>query len=95
VHSGRPTLTETGYVGLSVHKAARICYAAHGGQIVLSSAVRSAVADSLAEDVRLRSLGSWRFQGLRDTEEIFQVETKDLPAKFPPLRSAEPVSARP
>ena len=95
VHSGRPTLTETGYVGLSVHKAARICYAAHGGQIVLSSAVQSAVLDSLADDVKLRSLGSWRFQGLRDTEEIFQVETKDLPAKFPPLRSAEPVTARP
>ena len=51
VHSGRPTLTETGYVGLSVHKAARICYAAHGGQIVLSSAVQSAVLDSLAEGV--------------------------------------------
>ena len=49
VHSGRPTLTETGYVGLSVHKAARICYAAHGGQIVLSSAVQSAVLDSLAD----------------------------------------------
>ena len=44
VHSGRPTLTETGYVGLSVHAAARISYAAHGGQIVISSAVHSAVA---------------------------------------------------
>ena len=44
VHRGRPTLTDTGYVGLSVHAAARICYAAHGGQIVVSSAVRSAVA---------------------------------------------------
>ena len=48
VHRGRPTLTDTGYVGLSVHAAARICYAAHGGQIVVSSAVRSAVLTSLA-----------------------------------------------
>jgi class 3 adenylate cyclase len=91
VHSGRPTLTETGYVGLSVHKAARLCYAAHGGQIVLTSAVHSAVLESLTDDVSLRSLGSWRFQGLRDAEEIFQVEAADLRADFPPLRSAEAV----
>jgi class 3 adenylate cyclase len=94
VHSGRPTLTDTGYVGLSVHKAARLCYAAHGGQIVLTSAVQAAVLESLADDVSLRSLGSWRFQGLRDAEEIFQVEAADLNADFPPLRSADPVSAR-
>ena len=48
LHRGRPALTETGYVGLSVHAAARICFAAHGGQIVMSSAVRTAVLDSLA-----------------------------------------------
>jgi len=89
VHSGRPTLTETGYVGLSVHTAARICYAAHGGQIVLSSAVRSAVLESLAAGVRLRSLGTWRFQGLREPEELYQVEAADLLAEFPPLRSAD------
>ena len=47
LHRGRPALTETGYVGISVHAAARICFAAHGGQIVLSSAVHAAVVDSL------------------------------------------------
>ena len=56
---------------------------------MLSSAVQAAVVDSLVDGVRLRSLGSWRFQGLRDPEEIFQVETADLPVEFPPLRSAE------
>jgi class 3 adenylate cyclase len=91
VHSGRPTLTDTGYVGLSVHTAARICYSAHGGQIVLSSAVHSAVLESLGDGVALRSLGAWRFQGLREPEELYQVETPDLPAEFPPLRSAAPV----
>jgi class 3 adenylate cyclase len=91
VHTGRPTLTETGYIGLSVHKAARICNAAHGGQIVLSSAVHAAVVDSLDAEIRLRSLGSWRFHGLRDPDEIFQVEVGDLPARFPPLRSGEAV----
>jgi class 3 adenylate cyclase len=89
LHSGRPTLTDTGYVGLSVHTAARICYAAHGGQIVLSSAVRSALLESLAEGINLRSLGSWRFQGLREPEDLYQVEVADLPVEFPLLRSGE------
>jgi class 3 adenylate cyclase len=88
LHRGRPTLTDTGYVGLSVHAAARICYAAHGGQIVMSSAVRGAVLDSLAGGVSLRGLGAWRFRGLPEPLEIFQVEAADLIPDFPPLRSA-------
>jgi class 3 adenylate cyclase len=90
VHRGRPTLTDTGYIGLSVHAAARICYAAHGGQIVVSSAVRSAVLTSLADGISLRSLGTWRFQGLREPEDLYQVEAADLLADFPPLRSVQP-----
>jgi class 3 adenylate cyclase len=87
MHSGRPTLTETGYVGLAVHAAARICYGAHGGQIVMSSATRAAIAGALADGVRLRSLGSWRFQGLREPDELFQVEAHGLGTRFPPLRA--------
>jgi class 3 adenylate cyclase len=88
LHRGRPALTETGYVGLSVHAAARICFAAHGGQIVMSAAVRGQVVDSLQEDVGLRSLGAWRFRGLPEPLVIFQVDAADLPTDFPPLRSA-------
>ena len=88
LHRGRPTLTDTGYVGLSVHAAARICFAAHGGQIVMSSAVRDAVLDSLADEVSLRSLGAWRFRGLPESVVLFQADTADLLADFPPLRSA-------
>ena len=62
LHRGRPELTDTGYVGLSVHAAARICFAAHGGQTVMSSAVHAAVRDSLPDGVSLRSLGAWRFR---------------------------------
>jgi class 3 adenylate cyclase len=90
VHRGRPTLTDNGYVGLSVHTAARICSAAHGGQIVVSSGVRSAVLKSLADGVSLRSLGAWRFQGLREPEDLYQVEAADLLTDFPPLRSVTP-----
>ena len=90
LHRGRPALTETGYVGLSVHTAARICFAGHGGQIVLSTAVRTAVIDSLPEGVGLSSLGAWRFRGLPEPVELFQVDAADLPADFPPPRSAAP-----
>jgi len=88
IHRGRPALTDTGYVGMSIHAAARICFAAHGKQIVLSSAVRAAVTDSLPDGVSLRSLGAWRFQGLPEPIELFQVEAADLLADFPPPRSA-------
>jgi class 3 adenylate cyclase len=92
LHRGRPALTDTGYVGLSVHAAARICFAAHGGQIVMSAAVRAAVLESLAEGINLRSLGAWRFRGLPEPVELFQVDTADLIADFPPLRSAVPAT---
>jgi class 3 adenylate cyclase len=88
LHRGRPALTDTGYVGLSIHAAARICFAAHGGQIVMSSAVRSAVVDDLPDAVSVTPLGAWRFQGLPDPMDLFQVETADLLADFPPPRAA-------
>ena len=92
LHRGRPELTDTGYVGLSVHAAARICFAAHGGQIVMSSAVRAAVVDSLDEGVGLTGLGRGRVRGLPEPLELFQVEAPGLPADFPPLRSAVPAA---
>ena len=89
LHRGRPQLTETGYVGISVHAAARICFAAHGGQIVLSSAVASAL-EELPSDTALQDLGPWRFRGLPEAVTMFQVDAPDLQTDFPPLRSAIP-----
>ena len=88
LHRGRPALTDTGYVGLSVHAAARICFAAHGGQIVASAAVRRAIEASLPDGVSLSALGAWRFRGLPEPITLFQVDAPGLPAEFPPLRSA-------
>jgi class 3 adenylate cyclase len=88
LHRGRPALTDAGYVGISVHAAARICFAAHGGQIVASSAVRRTIGTSLPDGVGLRSLGAWRFRGLPEPIRLFQVHAPGLPAEFPPLRSA-------
>jgi class 3 adenylate cyclase len=92
LHRGRPALTDTGCVGLSVHAVARICFAAHGGQIVMSSAVRKAVNAALPDGVSLRSLGAWRFRGLPEPVDLFQVEAADLLADFPPLRSGVPAA---
>jgi class 3 adenylate cyclase len=88
IHRGRPTLTDTGYVGLAVHAAARICFAAHGGQIVVSSAARAAITEPLGDGIRMRSLGAWRFQGLPEPIELFQVAAAELLADFPPPRAA-------
>ena len=87
IHSGRPTLTDAGYVGLAVHTVARICSAAHGGQILLSGAARDALGRSRPAGIRLRSLGSHRFRGLRESQAILQVQAPHLPARFPPLRT--------
>jgi class 3 adenylate cyclase len=88
IHSGRPTLTDTGYVGLAVHAVARICSAAHGGQILLSGAARDAVGRSRPPGLRFRSLGSHRLRGLREPQVLFQVEAADLPSRFPALRTS-------
>lgn len=89
LHSGRPALTETGYVGLAVHTVARISYGAHGGQIVVSHAVHTGVLETLGEELRLRALGAWRFPGLPEPEELYQVEADGLAVEFPPLRAGE------
>jgi class 3 adenylate cyclase len=91
LHRGRPALTDTGYVGISVHAAARICFAAHGGQIVVSGAVRSTVLEELPDEVALRDLGAWRFRGLPEPVTIYQVDADGLLDEFPPLRSATPI----
>jgi class 3 adenylate cyclase len=88
LHRGRPALTETGYVGVSVHAAARIGFSAHGGQTVVSGAVQSAVAGALADGITLGELGPWRFRGLPEPIDLFEVQAPDLPAGFPPPRSA-------
>src|SRR5262245_8943287 len=88
VHTGRPTLTDNGYVGLAVHAAARICAAAHGGQILVSEVTTRAVEASALAGIGFRGLGSHRLRGLPEPVALFQLQARDLPARFPPPRSA-------
>jgi class 3 adenylate cyclase len=90
LHSGRTTLTDTGYVGLAVHAAARVCFAGHGGQILMTSAVHSELGDGTAERLSLTPLGWWRFRGLPKPIELFQVDVGRRAGSFPPPRDATP-----
>jgi class 3 adenylate cyclase len=93
IHSGRPNLTDAGYVGLSVHTAARVSSAAHGGQTVVSGGAKHAIDGSMPAGIRLRSLGRHRLRGLTRPEALFQLEAEGLPAEFPPLRTEMASSA--
>jgi class 3 adenylate cyclase len=87
MHTGRPTLTDTGYVGIAVHIAARICWASHGGQILLSSAAHDSFTERLAEGIAFRSLGRYSLHGIAEPEALWQVNAADLRAKFPRPRT--------
>jgi class 3 adenylate cyclase len=86
LHSGRPTLTRTGYIGLSVHTAARVCSAGHGGQILVSSDAERALAGESPPGVTLRPLGKHHLPGIARAETLYQVEADGLLCDFPPLR---------
>ena len=89
LHTGEPVSETGGYVGLDVHRAARICAAGHGGQILLSQAVKILAAPDLPPGVSLRELGAHRLKDLREPEHLFQVVHLDLPGDFPPLKSLD------
>ncbi len=96
IHTGEPSLGEEGYQGLGVHRAARICAAGHGGQILLSNASRELIEDELSSDLALLDLGDNRLKDLDRPERIFQVLYPGVAPSFPPLNTvdSEPVQTR-
>jgi DNA-binding NarL/FixJ family response regulator/class 3 adenylate cyclase len=82
IHTGRPALANGTYFGVDVHRAARICEAGHGGQILLSADTR----DALDSRVDFRDLGEHELRGLPQPERILQIVAPGLAADFPPLR---------
>jgi predicted ATPase/class 3 adenylate cyclase len=84
LHSGEAIVAETGYVGADVHRGARICAAAHGGQVLLSQATRELVEDALAEELGVRDLGEHRLKDLTRPQRLHQLLVAGLPLDFPP-----------
>ena len=86
IHTGRPSLTESVYVGIAVHTASRICSAAHGGQILVSSFAVAALR-SPSSSIGFRSLGEYALPSPQQPLALFQVEATTLRTKFPWLRT--------
>jgi YVTN family beta-propeller protein len=87
LHTGQALAAEGRYTGLAVHRAARICAAAHGGQILASQATQTLLEDE-EEDlhVELRDLGEQRLKDLDRPVRLYQAAADGLSASFPPLR---------
>jgi len=86
MHTGEPARAAERYIGLGVHRAARICSVAHGGQILLSHATYAVLADEMLPDLRFRDLGEHTLKDLDRPERLYQLVVPDLPSDFPPLR---------
>src|SRR5213080_206513 len=83
LHTGEPRVTEEGYVGIDVHRGARIAAVGHGGQVLLSQTTHALV------DHKTRDLGAHRLKDLSAPERIYQLEIEGLPREFPLLKTVE------
>jgi predicted ATPase len=83
LHTGEPRVTDEGYVGIDVHRGARIAAVGHGGQVLLSETTRALV------DHKTRDLGAHRLKDLSAPERIYQLEIEGLPREFPLLKTVE------
>ena len=89
LHTGEPATWEEGYLGMDVHRAARIAHVGHGGQVLLSETTTPLVRDDLPDGVSLLNLGRHRLKDMRRPERIHQLAIEGLSTEFPPLSSLE------
>ena len=94
VHTGEPLPVPPKYVGMDVHRAARIMAAGHGGQVLVSETTAA-----LLDGAPLRDLGLHRLKDMLQPISLYQLEIDGVPGEFPPLRSLHqtnlPVAAWP
>ncbi|HEU5299707.1 MAG TPA: adenylate/guanylate cyclase domain-containing protein [bacterium] len=89
LHTGEPLEATHGYIGIDVHRAARICSVGWGGQILASQTTRDLVEDDPSAGITFVDLGEQRLKDLTRPQRLFQVVAPGLPAKFPPLKSLD------
>jgi predicted ATPase/class 3 adenylate cyclase len=95
IHTGTPGVYDGEYVGMDVHRAARIAASAHGGQVVMSSVTADLATAELPDGVVLRDLGSHRLKDIAAPEHLFEATIEGLPAEFPPLRTVGAAASLP
>ncbi|HEY7002900.1 MAG TPA: tetratricopeptide repeat protein [Gaiellaceae bacterium] len=88
LHTGEPTATADGYVGLDMHRAARVAAAAHGGQVILSQATRDLLPEAF-DGLTFRDLGDHRLKDLTGPQRLYQLGIEGLLDDFPPPRTLE------
>lgn len=91
LHTGEAEEREGDYFGPALNRGARLMAAAHGGQVLVSSASAQIVADHLPEGVSLLELGEHRLKDLSKPERVFQICHPELGHEFPPLRTLDVV----
>jgi class 3 adenylate cyclase/DNA-binding NarL/FixJ family response regulator len=94
MHTGEPAVAAERYIGLGVHRGARICAAGHGGQMLLSNATYTVLVDELLPDIGFLDLGEHRLKDLDRPERIYQLVVPDLQREFPPLRTVGTASPK-
>ncbi len=87
MHTGEPIQVRTGYVGMDVHRAARIAAAGHGGQVLISQTTRDLVVQDLPKGAFLRDLGEHKLKDIRYPQQIYQLDIEGLQVEFPPLKT--------
>jgi class 3 adenylate cyclase len=92
LHTGEPSVGEEGYLGMDVVRAARICSAGHGGQILLSETTRALVGNNVPAGVSIRDLGQAHLKDIQH-ERLYELALEDRPAEFPPLKTTQPNTA--
>jgi class 3 adenylate cyclase len=89
LHTGEPTVGEEGYVGLDVVRAARICSAGHGGQILVSETTRALLGNELPDRVSVRDLGQAHLKDIQH-EHVYELTLDESDRSFPPLKAEDP-----
>ena len=87
LHTGEATVSNGNYVGLDVHRAARIMSAGHGGQVLISASTEALVRGALPPDASITDLGEHQLRDLPAPERLYAVIAEGLLHSFPPPRS--------
>jgi class 3 adenylate cyclase len=87
LHTAEPFLDDEGYVGVGVHRAARICAVAHGGQTLMSNATAGIVEDLGLHGLQFHEIGEHRLKDMERPQRLFQLDVEGLATDFPPLQA--------